>query len=64
MTALELWGQINKEMQIREVTKKDLIRICHKSPATMYSRMNDPEKLTLGDLVDICGYLGIKLTTE
>ena len=64
MTPLEIAGEITKQMVIKEVKKKDLGRICGKSQATMYERLRDPEKLTLGDLVNIGSYLGMKIYME
>lgn len=62
MTALEIVGEITKQMTIKEVKKQDLGRICGKSQATMYERLRDPEKLTLGDLVNIGSYLNMTVS--
>ena len=64
MTPLEIAGEITKQMMLKEVKKQDLGRICGRSQTTMYDRMRDPEKLTLGDLLRIGNYLGMKLTIQ
>ena len=64
MTSLEIAGEIAKQMKIKEVKAKDLGRICGRSKTTMYDRMRDPEKLTLGDLLNIGNYLGMKITMQ
>lgn len=64
MNALQIKGEIAKQMEIKEVKRKDLGRICGRSQTTMYERMRDPEKLTLGDLIKIGGYLGMNVYIE
>ena len=64
MTPVEIKAEIVKQMIIKEVKNKDLPKICGMSQATMNNRMRDPEKLTLGDLMRIGSYLGMKVTMQ
>lgn len=64
MTPIEIKAEIVKQMVLKEVKNTDLPKICGKSSTTMNDRMKDPEKLTLGDLMNIGSYLGMKVTMQ
>lgn len=64
MTPIEVKAEITKQMVIKEVKMKSLGKICGKSQTTMYERMKDPEKLTLGDLCRLGNYLSMTVTMQ
>lgn len=64
MTPIEIKAEIVKQMILKEVNNKELPKICGKSYSTMNERMRNPEKLTLGDLMNIGSYLGMKVTMQ
>ena len=64
MNALQIKGEIAKQMTIKEVKKGELGKICERSQATMYERWKNFEKMTLGDLIKIGGYLDMTIHME
>lgn len=64
MTPIEVKAEFTKQMVIKEVKPKELGKICGKSQTTMYERLKNPEKLTLGDLFNIGSYLGMTITMQ
>lgn len=64
MNALQIAGEIKKEMEIKEVPLKRLIRLLDCSTTTAYRKFRDPERFTVGDLEKIGSYLGMKLTFQ
>lgn len=64
MTPLEIIAEIEKKMTLLEVRPKDLIKVCGKSKSTLYKRLDEPEKLTVEDLMNIGSYLGMELSIK
>ena len=64
MNALQIVGEIEKEMKVKEVKKSRLIQLLDCSKSTAYRRLRNPEELTVGDLERIGSYLGMKLTFQ
>lgn len=60
MNARTILGEIRKRQTEVEANDKDLIRITGWSRSTYRRRVNNPETITLGELIEICNYLGIK----
>ena len=60
MNARTILGEIRKRQTEVEANDKDLIRITGWSSSTYRRRVNNPETITLGELIEICNYLGIK----
>ena len=60
MNARTILGEIRKRQTEVEATDNDLIRVAGWSRSTYRRRVKDPETMTLGELVELCNYLGIK----
>lgn len=60
MNARSILGEIRKRQTEVEANDNDLIRVTGWSRPTYRRRVKNPETMTLGELVEICNYLGIK----
>ena len=60
MKPINILGEIKKRQTILGVTRSDLMRVTGWSPQTYARRMAKPDRITLGELAEICNYLGIK----
>lgn len=59
MNALSVLGEIRKRQTETLTRDADLMKVAGWSRKVFRDRMNNPHKITLGELVDICNYLQI-----
>lgn len=64
MNALEIMGEIRKEMEVKEVKLSRIVQLMDCSTATAYRRLRNPELLTIDDLERIGSYLNMKLSFQ